>query len=205
MTEPPQNNNSSVHIGGRARVTIAQGKNVRVNDNGGSGPKPPRRRILGWLAKVGGTMVAGVGVAALTGQFGGHGSTTPSPVAGGAGKTVTIDNRITVGPLRMSEDDALRLFTASEICRSDDCIVPGTSFYTGNKITGVVCQTHGAWVTNSDETTRADNRNPGRTQSRIWYGVRLKNGRMGYFSAVWAAKAQRDGMGLPDCRSNLTT
>jgi hypothetical protein len=116
-------------------------------------------------------------------------------------KTVEIYNKVTRG-LGMAEDPKpLRLFFSPELCTSRGCVLPGIELRTGNKI-DVVCQTAGQKMTNGDETTRADDKNPQLVEDDpIWYGVRTTKGRLVYFSEVWAHPRDRGGLGLTDCAS----
>ena len=203
MPDKPDNSADGMSFGDHARVTIAQGRRITVGSDGTHGGRSSFN-IFRWIAGILAAVIAGLLVAWLTGLFDGDAASKSPGAALAGGRTVTVDNRIVIGAHRMSEDESLRLFTAPAICRSDDCVVPHTSFYTGDKIAHVVCQTRGDWVTNSNLTTHADDRNPGKADSRLWYGVKLDNGRRGFFSAVWAAHDQRNGLQLPNCRSAQT-
>jgi hypothetical protein len=116
-------------------------------------------------------------------------------------RTVTVSNEVTDGPNAMREDTALKLFYAPRLCQSDDCVVPRTALHTGNKISDVVCQVVGGRMTNGNDHSASDDRNPELFESRVWYGVRTRTGRLAYFSEVWADPSQRGGLGLPDCSS----
>lgn len=126
---------------------------------------------------------------------------SPSQVAPeSGGRTIEIYNKVTNGRNAMREDPKpLRLFTSPAVCGDPACLIDKLKYRTGNRISGVICQTRGQEVLNSDETSNADDRNDGRYVSETWYGVRLDDGRLAYFSDVWARPDHRGGLGLPDC------
>jgi hypothetical protein len=101
----------------------------------------------------------------------------------------------------MREDDPLTLFYVPRLCRSQDCVVPGQEFHTGDKISDVVCQVAGGRITNGNDRDDVDDDNPGLYSSRLWYGVSTAGGRLAYFNEVWARAEDRGGLRLPDCSS----
>jgi hypothetical protein len=116
------------------------------------------------------------------------------------GAIVAVDNRVTSGAEAAREDSKpLRLFWAPSVCFEEPCAVPHNEFGTGDKISGVVCQTTGARITNGNDENPADDRNPALTHSPRWYGVQMESRRLAYVSEVWIAAGDRGGLGLPTC------
>ncbi|MCW2992909.1 MAG: putative thiopeptide-lantipeptide biosynthesis related protein [Conexibacter sp.] len=195
----------SYKFGDNSHVEAGGDVNIGSGGDGGGG-------FSGWLALVSAAVVAGLIVAFLVAAISGgddhqrgpataavSDSTSAAAVSGGI--TVTVDNRIPIGRSRMSEDKPLRLFTTAAICRDETCVVPGTSYNSGDRISHTVCQTRGDWVTNQNMNTHADDANSGVASSSLWYGVRQSNGHLAFVSVVWLARGQRDGRSLPDCRT----
>ncbi|WP_448626779.1 helix-turn-helix domain-containing protein [Geodermatophilus sp. URMC 64] len=125
----------------------------------------------------------------------------PSASAGAAdGEEVVVHNVVTDGATAMREDTAAYLSTRPEIyCKSRGCAVEGGPQYrTSDRLT-VSCQVAGDRTTNGDDSTTADDANPGLYSSTLWYGVPLPDGGLGYLSEVWVDADHRGGLGLPEC------
>ncbi|MFL6149478.1 MAG: hypothetical protein ACJ72I_18625 [Pseudonocardiaceae bacterium] len=126
----------------------------------------------------------------------GHLHHDPTPTGG---RTVIIYNKTTNGNL-MEEDTPAYLSTRTvQKCIEDGCAVPKLRYHTGDRLKGVTCQTSGDVITNGSIASHADDHNPHLATSRLWYGVRLSNGKLVYLSEVWVAPQYRGGMGLPKC------
>ncbi len=100
----------------------------------------------------------------------------------------------------MSEDSVAFLSSKpANYCRRDGCVLDGTDVLsTGDSVTAV-CQTLAARSTNGDDTTTADDQNPELFESRLWYGIRWPDGRLGFFPEVWVHPDHRGGLDLPLC------
>ena len=156
--------------------------------------RPRLRWFIGWAVVAVALVVAAVVTHEDSGKDG------PERPAEGL-KEVEIYNKVTSGPKMAEDPKPLRLFFSPQLCTSPGCVLEGVELRTGNKI-GVVCQVEGQRTTNGDETTDADNRNPQLVKDDpIWYGVRTTEGRLVYFSEVWAHPRDRGGLGLTDCSS----
>lgn len=121
----------------------------------------------------------------------------PAPVR----KKITVDNRVTNGATQMREDTTpVRLTTKPWIyCGSRGCNINGTERWSGQTYDAAICQRTGERTTNGQDNSSIDDRNPGLYTSTRYYGVKLRDGRFGYVSEVWIAKAHRGGLGLPKC------
>jgi hypothetical protein len=119
--------------------------------------------------------------------------------------TLTIDNRVANGRV-MREDDQPVVLTSRPWNRCGDrgCNISGTNRWSGGVYDGAVCQTRGESMTNGNDTAggSADDDNPDRYSSVLFYGVRLSNGKTGYVSEVWVR--ERGGRSLPTCASDFT-
>lgn len=152
-------------------------------------PAPPRRsRRALLLAAVAAVVLAAV-VAVVLGQR----------AADEESVTVTVQNLVTAGALGSREDTPAYLSTVPQnACRPRGCAVPGTDMNTGDRL-AVVCQTTGERTTNGNDGDPADDTNPLLADSRLWYGVRLDDGSIGYLSEIWLSPIDRGGLGLPRC------
>jgi hypothetical protein len=166
-------------------------------------PDPNKRlKVIGHIAPILGVLGAIVVALGATG-FIGTASEAPAPVhhVVPGGKKVNIFNKVTSGPRLMREDTPVRLFFSTSLCHQSSCVLQGTDYHTGNVLDGVVCQTVGQRMTNGDDTSHSDDKNPGLAHTRLWYGVRTDLHRLAYFSAIWVDPHERNGLGLPDCSS----
>ncbi|MFE2823258.1 hypothetical protein [Streptomyces sp. NPDC059271] len=118
---------------------------------------------------------------------------------------VTVDNRVTNGPTQMREDTAHLAYLSTKavkFCKRQDsdhnCAVSGTDMGSGAALTAE-CYTNGERVTNGMDQDTLDDHNPGLYESTLWYRIRWSDGRTGYLSEVWLARADRGGAGLPPC------
>jgi hypothetical protein len=118
------------------------------------------------------------------------------------GRTVVVYNKIPSGPHGMIEDGTpLSLFTKPRLCSDASCTIAGIRYWSGARITGVICQVkNGDTITNGNNQTAADNHNPGLATSHRWLGVKLTTGRTAYVSVVWTQPSDRSGLGLPVCK-----
>lgn len=119
------------------------------------------------------------------------------------GVAIVVDNRITSGGARMQEDRLAARLTTKPIpfCGRAGCDIPRTEKRSGGVYQPVVCQTLGEIVTNGNRGDPADDANPRLVSSRLYYGVRMPDGTLGYVSEVWIQRRYRGGMGLPLCAS----
>jgi hypothetical protein len=117
------------------------------------------------------------------------------------GVQVTVLNKVTSGADGTVEDEPLVLFTSPALCRAKACVIDGYSFKSGDRISNVICQVpHGDRLTNGNDNSRTDNKNPALVESTRWLGARLHNGRMAYFNEVWVEPKFRGGLKLPRCK-----
>lgn len=126
---------------------------------------------------------------------------TPPPPRPPLRRVVTVDNRVTNGATQMREDPIpVRLTTKPWIrCGARGCNIAGTERRSGQSYDAAVCQTTGERTTNGQDGSPVDDANPGLFTSTRYYGVRLSDGRFGYVSEVWLARASRGGLALPRC------
>ena len=133
---------------------------------------------------------------------GGENSSGPQPPQDSPPKerVISVFNQVTNGPTQMREDDQpAYLSTVTEnMCRTRGCQLGGTEVGTGARLMAV-CQTSGAHTTNGNNHDPADDNNPQRYESTLWYKVRWSDGRVGFISEVWIAAGDRGGRGLPAC------
>lgn len=118
------------------------------------------------------------------------------------GAQVVVLNKVTSGADGIAEDEPLVLFTSPSLCRDKACLIDGYSFRSGDRISNVVCQVpDGDRLTNGNDNSRTDNKNPALVESTRWLGARLHNGRIAYFNEIWVQPRFRGGMNLPRCKS----
>src|SRR5690606_18238153 len=99
----------------------------------------------------------------------------------------------------MREDTPAYLSTVAEnFCRPNGCEVPGTELVSGDEVV-LTCQTVGQRTTNGDDTSPADDDNPERYESRLWYYAVIEGRGEGFISESWTADEYRGGMDLPLC------
>jgi len=114
-------------------------------------------------------------------------------------RTIQIYNKVTSG-MEMREDSVAFLSTKpANFCRRDGCVLGGTDVLRTGDTVPAVCQTMAARNTNGEDNNSADDQNPELFESRLWYGVRWRDGRFGFFSEVWVHPDDRGGLGLPLC------
>lgn len=128
-------------------------------------------------------------------------TTTPTPPPPPpVGKVITVDNRVTNGMAMAQDGIPLRLTTRAEIhCGTKGCNINGTERTSGQTYESAVCQTRGQRFTNGNDSDPADDANPERYESTLYYGVRLADGVFGYTSEVWVRASDRGGLSLPAC------
>ena len=119
--------------------------------------------------------------------------------------SLTIDNRVANG--RAMREDAQPVVLTSQPwnrCGERGCNISATDRWSGGVYDYAVCQTRGESMTNGNDTATgsADDDNPDRYSSVLFYGVRLTNGRTGYVSEVWVR--ERGGRSLPTCGRDFT-
>jgi hypothetical protein len=160
------------------------------------------RRTAGALAAGLATAIAIYGV--LSGGFGvldqGPDYKDGKPVTG-TGKTVVVRNKVLSGKAKMIEDNQpLRLTTRPTLCNEPSCQIDDLSYKTGDKISGVVCQVPNSdRITNGDDTSHTDDKNPHLVSTTRWLGVKLTSGKLGYFSQAWVEPRFFGSLGLPKC------
>jgi hypothetical protein len=161
---------------------------------------PPR--FAAALAAALAAIIAVYGV--LSGGFGvlNHGPDYKDgkPVTG-TGKTVVVHNKVLSGKTKMIEDNQpLRLTTQPTLCNESSCLIDDLSYKTGDKISGVVCQVPDSdRITNGDDTSHTDDKNPHLVSTTRWLGVKLTSGKLGYLSQAWIAPRFFGSLGLPTC------
>lgn len=123
---------------------------------------------------------------------------TVDPVA------LTIDNLVAFG-LTMREDKQPVVLTSRPWidCGPRGCNVPGTVRWTGDVYDGAVCQAQGDTMRNGNGVAGrgADRGNRSSVESKLYYGVRLRNGKTGFVSEVWVR--ERGGQALPVCGADF--
>ncbi|MFT7837427.1 hypothetical protein Q5530_14875 [Saccharothrix sp. BKS2] len=122
---------------------------------------------------------------------------TPPPVEPDV--VVTVLNQVTDGPTRMEDDTPAYLSTEKRgSCRRHGCVVENTEVGRGARLVAL-CRTTGEELTNGNDQDPADDTNPGRVVSEVWYEVRSPAGARGYISVVWLVPADRDRHDLREC------
>ena len=120
----------------------------------------------------------------------------PPPVR----KILTVDNRVTNGMAMTQDGVPLRLTTEKRtFCTRNGCNVNGTERTSGQMYDAAVCQSTGERFTNGNDRDSADDANPERYESTLYYGVKLADGTFGYVNEVWIRAADRGGLSLPVC------
>ncbi len=163
----------------------------------GHGPKPPRRFRGYLLAAVVGLLLA----LTVLGVRSRIDDSAPRP----PGVVLRVDNRITSGS-RVQEDPQRVSLTTRPVpnCGSRGCEVDDSPMWESKQqIDRAVCQHQGERITNGNDVSKADNENPVLDDTRLYYGVVLKDGASGYIAEIWIAREQRGGLGLPPCRRVL--
>jgi len=153
-------------------------------------PRPVRFALV---LVAGGAVGTAVSIFAMT-----HTDDVPAqtgPVA------VIVQNKVAIGPATLIEDTTPEYLSAKPVprCAERGCKIAGTTMWSG-AIIPVVCQKHGAWMTNEDLASAGIAQNPGRSASTVWYRAVLPNGKTGYISVVYLQARYRNGMHLPRCR-----
>jgi hypothetical protein len=114
--------------------------------------------------------------------------------------TLVVDNRVTAGAVMREDRQPVSLTSrAIAYCGRAGCVLPDTERHSGQSYRPATCQLSGERVTNGNDGDPADDANPGRFESRRYYGVRLSDGVLGYVSEVWIRARDRGGLGLPRC------
>jgi hypothetical protein len=117
------------------------------------------------------------------------------------GKVLQVDNRVTSG-MKMAEDPSPTSLTTKAIayCGKRGCNIPNTERQTGGSYDAAVCQRRGEEISNGNDGSPTDDKNPLLDSSDRYYGVRLEaTDTFGYVNEVWIARRQRGGLGLPPC------
>jgi hypothetical protein len=184
----------------RSKLRVPTTPDERSPIGGSSGGRmPPRyRRPAGVAAAAGLALVAGLSVVVLAGGSAGKPLLSAHErMLRAQGKVLVVSNLVTSGT-HMTEDPEPAVLTGRPvpIC----CTVKGSQRRTGDRYDAAVCQVfNGPYDTNGNDTTAADDKNPGLAKSYRYYGVLLADGRFGFTSAVWVEKSERGGLGLPRC------
>ena len=153
------------------------------------------RRTLRWAAAaVAAAAVATAGALLLTGD-----ADPPQQL------TLTIDNRVADGAVMVEDGQPVVLTSRPwNHCGPRGCNISATDRWSGGVYDRAVCQTRGESMTNGNDNANgsADDDNPDRYSSVLFYGVRLRNGTTGYVSEVWVR--ERGGRSLPACGRGFT-
>jgi len=158
-----------------------------------------QRRVRGWVVG------AAVGLVLLAAVLVGVRSWTDDPVNRPAGVVLRVDNRTTSGR-KVREDPARLPLTTRPVpnCGRRGCVVNATpTWESKQRIDRAVCQQQGERITNGNDASKADDDNPLLDDTRLYYGVILKDGTSGYVAEIWIARKQRGGLGLPPCSTVL--
>jgi len=158
------------------------------------GPKPPRRFLRHLL-------VATVGLLSLVLAVAGVSNWIDDPVSRPPGVVLRVDNRITSG-MQVREDPQPVPLSTRPVpgCGSRGCEVDRSPTWESKQpIDRAVCQQPGEPITNGNNESPTDDKNPLLDTSSLYYGVVLEDGTHGYIAEVWIAREQRGGLGLPPC------
>lgn len=149
----------------------------------------PRRRLAALLAVV--AAATATAVALLLWDRDGYADPIP----------VTVLNVIVLGPQEIDKDRSPVYLTTRRIpfCGNEGCNIDDTERNLGESYDGAVCQATGAYTTNGNDQTAADDDNPALVRSERYLGIRLADGTFGYVSVVWLARDAWGGLGLPTC------
>jgi hypothetical protein len=169
--------------------------------------KAPRRDILQALAVISGVVFLVLSVARTNDEATDSGrasetrSAAPPRNEASPGKVIVVDNRVTSGKKMREDEEPARLTTKPVAnCERRGCDIANTERESGDAFDAAVCQRRGEEITNGDNTSLADDDNPGLVTSTRYYGVRLKaSDTFGYVNEVWIARRDRGGLGLPTC------
>jgi murein DD-endopeptidase MepM/ murein hydrolase activator NlpD len=124
----------------------------------------------------------------------------PPPATDVRRVVITVDNRVTNGATMREDTTPARLTTQPWVyCGRRGCNIDGTERTSGETYDAAICQTVGERTTNGNDSDPADDQNPERFQSTLYYGVLLSNGTFGYVSEVWIRSEFRGGLGLRAC------
>jgi hypothetical protein len=118
------------------------------------------------------------------------------------GRLIQVYNKVTSGAKAMRDDDQHPVYLAWKrvaFCDERGCTIPGTHRETGQTFRSAVCRQEGERVTNGQDDSRNDDKNPGLFESSWYYGVRLNPETFGYINEVWVAPKDRGDLGLPNC------
>lgn len=181
-------------------VQIAPGGVASVTSTSDAAPQVQSlpRRLAAWIGRNLWLFLVGVAASLVAGwllvrMFDGGSQANSAPV--------TIDNRVTNGPVDMREDDKpVRLAREPTLeCINDpNCKLAEPTYTSGDEVTAV-CQIRSpSQITNGVSADTSDDTNPGLISSNRWYGIR-QEGRIWFLNEVWAETEDRGGLGLPRC------
>ncbi|MFF4909991.1 helix-turn-helix domain-containing protein [Streptomyces sp. NPDC001260] len=125
---------------------------------------------------------------------------SPDPPAHRDFASVVVQNKVAIGPTTLVEDKTPAYLSSETIshCAARGCKLAGTEMWSGAKLV-VFCWTRGEKLTNEDITSAGIAANKGGVTSDLWYRAKWKDGRTGYFPAVYLVPADRGGSGLAHC------
>jgi hypothetical protein len=160
----------------------------------GPGPKGSRRFRGYLLVAVAGLVLLALAVLGVSGWI-------SDPVQRPPGVVLRVDNRITSGMQAQEDPERLPLTTRPvPKCGKRGCEVEDSPRWESKQqIDRAVCQQPGERITNGNDDSTTDDKNPLLDSSTLYYGVALKDGMAGYVSEIWVAREQRGGLGLPPC------
>ncbi|MGC4864734.1 hypothetical protein ACLQ3B_04770 [Micromonospora sp. DT53] len=153
-----------------------------------------KHRRLGWLTAK--RVVIGLVVAAVVLLAGAIAYLATRP----ENRIIEVRNEVTNGPIDTREDDVPAFLSTrpQPNCRPGDCRIAGTDLTTGMRITAT-CHTAGPRMTNGEDASEIDDRNPGLSTSSLWYKAQTADGKEGFISEVYIRPEDRGGLGLLRC------
>ncbi len=77
-------------------------------------------------------------------------------------------------------------------------MIDGTMMSSGATLVAT-CQRQGSRMTNGEDSSAADDNNPGLYTSTLWYGARWPDGRTGFISEIFVRADHPGAFGLPGC------
>lgn len=121
---------------------------------------------------------------------------------GNAHAQIVVDNRVVVDAVGLVPDVGPAYLSVRPVPRCvvqvPTCKITGSDFVDGQAV-DAVCFVFGEGMTNMDFGSLTARLNPARVTSSLWYGVRDRQGRVGYISEVYLTPESRGGLGLARC------
>jgi hypothetical protein len=186
----------------RDAVRAPRAETVRkTGGNASPNPGPRPRRLHVGLAVVALAVVVAATVTYLVDGLRSPAQTLhrTQPMATGP-RTIIVQNMVAIGPSGLIEDATPAYLSAQPMafCAERHCEVSGTQMWSGHPLEAT-CTVDGARMTNENSLSPGIGRNKNAIFSKLWYRCILPDGKFGYLSEVYVARAYRGGLGLPTC------